>query len=1133
MTSLPSEGRFHSLSQWLNRLRRRGKLLAMSAGGMWSIAVAAALLLVVPVLEAIFRFSSTGRWILAISSVVIAGLVIFLGILRHGISLLLFKRYPRDEALASKVGQRVPSILDRLLNALQLGKLLRDNREGYSHDLALEAVDRVARDLEFVDLRSVERNVGIKRAAKIMIGAVLVTAVAYIAGSGTLSASLHRVSNPSKDFPRPLPFQLLVTPGDTKALKGDTVQVKIAVQGRMPAKIRLFTQADSRKEADDYNLLADRDSVFRFALGPVRESMKYWAESGPVAAGPYRLTVRERPFIRNLQAKVIPPAYSKLPVTFSEANVGDITALKGSKVELFVETNMDLAEGWMEIEAADDSLARQNLDVLGNRLHGSFTVMDDFEYRIRMADPEGITDRDPIWYRVTGLLDRDPSVRIIQPPGDVEITEQMLLPLLVEAEDDFGISRMALRYHRASIADPEDLSLDDYDSRTLAYKVDDDGLTRCDELWDLSPMDLLPEDEVSFYVEVWDNDQVTGPKSARSDVLKVRFPSLDDLYAQTEDQQDNMGSDLSETLKAAQELSQAMQEITDEWKRNPEMTWEEQQRLQDVMKRQEELAKTVDDIAQQMKEMAQSIQENSLFTEETLQKYMELQDLFQRVATPELKEAMRKLAEAMQKQNPEELLKAMENFQLTQEQFQKQLDRSLNILKQMELEMKMDELAKRADDLLKRQEAVNNKLDSTSDSQSMKDLASQEDKMSSDMESLEKEFQKAQDMAKDLMKQTPQEMQDIDQFLQQEQLPSQMQTMSSMMSQSSGSCKKRGQKISNSLNQLSQMMQQAKQNIVQKKMDQLLAALERETANLLRLSFNQEDLMDSAEDLPVSSPQFDALAERQQDVRSGLQRVADSVYAIARETFFISPQLGAAMGQAMQKMDEGIDASNQRDGRKLSQQGHAAMGALNKAALLMQQSADQMSKSCSSTGGEEMMKKMSELSCQQEGLNQNTMSLFQGNEGQYSMEQLSEMKRLAAQQAQIQQQLGNLAQNAKETQETLGRLDEVGKQMGEVVNDLKDMNLNERTLQRQEKILTRLLDAQRSVREREYSPKRQSKTGEDIVRMSPRMQNPHTDAESLRQDLLKALEGHYVRDYEQLIRQYFDALARERVSDEK
>ena len=102
--------------------------------------------------------------------------------------------------------------------------------------------------------------------------------------------------------------------------------------------------------------------------------------------------------------------------------------------------------------------------------------------------------------------------------------------------------------------------------------------------------------------------------------------------------------------------------------------------------------------------------------------------------------------------------------------------------------------------------------------------------------------------------------------------------------------------------------------------------------------------------------------------------------------------------------------------------------------------------------------------------------------------------------------------------------------MGEVVNDMKDMNIDERTIKRQEQILTRLLDAQRSVRQREYSPKRESRPGEDLARRSPTMRNPHNDTEQLRQDLLKALEGHYVKDYEQLIRLYFDALAREQTS---
>jgi TolA-binding protein len=158
------------------------------------------------------------------------------------------------------------------------------------------------------------------------------------------------------------------------------------------------------------------------------------------------------------------------------------------------------------------------------------------------------------------------------------------------------------------------------------------------------------------------------------------------------------------------------------------------------------------------------------------------------------------------------------------------------------------------------------------------------------------------------------------------------------------------------------------------------------------------------------------------------------------------------------------------------------------------------------------------------------LSLFQGNQGQWSQQEMASLRRMAGEQAQIQKSLEELAREANAAKNALGKLDEVGKQMGEVVNDMKDMNVDERTIRRQEQILTRLLDAQRSVREREYSPKRESRPGEDIVRKSPTMRNPHTEAEQLRQDLLKALEGHYVKDYERLIRLYFDALSREKAA---
>ena len=39
----------------------------------------------------------------------------------------------------------------------------------------------------------------------------------------------------------------------------------------------------------------------------------------------------------------------------------------------------------------------------------------------------------------------------------------------------------------------------------------------------------MPEDEVNFHFELYDNDVLNGPKKVISNTLKLRLPSLNDL----------------------------------------------------------------------------------------------------------------------------------------------------------------------------------------------------------------------------------------------------------------------------------------------------------------------------------------------------------------------------------------------------------------------------------------------------------------------------------------------------------------------------------------------------------------------------------------------------------------------------
>ena len=73
------------------------------------------------------------------------------------------------------------------------------------------------------------------------------------------------------------------------------------------------------------------------------------------------------------------------------------------------------------------------------------------------------------------------------------------------------------------------------------------------------------------------------------------------------------------------------------------------------------------------------------------------------------------------------------------------------------------------------------------------------------------------------------------------------------------------------------------------------------------------------------------------------------------------------------------------------------------------------------------------------------------------------------------------------------------------------------------------MDAQKSVQRRDYSRKRKAETGKNYIAKNPG-QLPLNMGErdyQLRQDLLKALKQGYTKDYQELIKKYFEALTNE------
>jgi len=270
---------------------------------------------------------------------------------------------------------------------------------------------------------------------------------------------------------------------------------------------------------------------------------------------------------------------------------------------------------------------------------------------------------------------------------------------------------------------------------------------------------------------------------------------------------------------------------------------------------------------------------------------------------------------------------------------------------------------------------------------------------------------------------------------------------------------------------------------------------------------------------------------QQLSLLSGLDQVADSLMQLSRETFQVTPEMGKALGQARAHMARSLQLMEQSGGKNALVSQGDAIGGLNRSVLAVLDALNRMRQGGSGMGLENFLMQLEQMSAQQMMINRQTRDLFQ--QGRMTLEQQASMARLAAEQQALKEAMEEFMRDFGRRSEIVGRLDRLAEEMEEVVRELRQQGERQETIQRQERILSRLLDAQRSVRNRDYSRKRRSETGKDVVRKGPDslfMDMPEW-RERIRRDVLRLGKEGYTAEYQDLIRKYFEALIHEQNKD--
>jgi len=824
--------------------------------------------------------------------------------------------------------------------------------------------------------------------------------------------------------------------------------------------------------------------------------------------------------VRNLQIKLTYPNYTQIPSRFLDENVGDIAALKGTTIQANIKTNKPVEKARVIF---DDS-TEVDMKVLGAEARNTWTLTRSGSYFFKLSDEQGHQNQNPILYRMDIVEDHYPTVKITVPGMDVDLSEDMRLFLVAEAQDDFGFSSVRLNYriYKPSLqmlADSQsvEIKLPSMGQETITIEYD----------WDLSQIGLLPSDYASYHIEVLDNDYVSGPKSSRSLTYTARFPSMFEMYSELNKQQEETFEDIEDMYDKSKDLKEKLDEIVEEMKKDPQLNWEERKNIEEALELQKQIEKEIEDVEKKLDDIIERIEKNDLLSLETLKKYKELQELFQALAPPELKRAMEELHKALENMNPKELQSAIQKFNLSQEDFLKSIERTLSMLKRLKIEQELDESIKKAEELAKQQGELNKKSDEASKEQA-DELADQQRELQKDAETLQKEIDELEQLMQEFPDMPHDKMKATSELMREQQVIENMQRACQMFQ--SGDMKSgnmQGKTIKNSLMELTEALKCTKQQMIDSQKQEVMQALQRSTRDLLNLSKEQEKLMGQGDNLHQNSSKYNELAEKQQNLMAGLGRTAENLMKLSQKTFFVTPEIGKAIGKSFNSMKQSLKNLEERRGSNASKFQGSAMTSLNEAVKHMRSSMQNLAGASSAMGMEQFMQQLQAMAGRQQGINQQTLELSQS--GRLTMAQQAAMARLAAEQETLRKSLEQLQREMGNRSEILGRLDEVANSMGDVVKELSENNVSQKTIRRQQRILSRLLDAQRSMRRQDFSRKRKAETAKKYL---PRtgVELPATLGEhkkKLQEDLLQALKEGYSRDYKELIKKYFEALARE------
>ncbi|NIO18928.1 DUF4175 family protein [bacterium] len=674
--------------------------------------------------------SKVRRWIriktliegILLSFSILMGLVIVLGILDYSISLnskirlyfligliisiiillVKFIMVPllsslSENKIALKIQKRYPVLRDDLINSIQLFPIASSAGEVYvSKALIGELITRTSQKVRIVNTFKVEDMKRLKKFFFISLSVFLIFSFLLFFPPRILPFSLPRLL-------RPLDYEqvnrmLRITPGNVEVLYGESQEIaaEIFQRGGTPYLIYKISGGNWQRAKMVREAYSPREvRKFSYKFSQVTHPIDYFIKWKDLRTQAYSISVVVLPEVGDISLKYIYPSYTRLPELKVEKTSGDLEALLGTQVQMTLKANKPIRKGFLltddgkrlPLKIERDLYLKEGLVLTGERV-----------YWVEVEDNQGYTNPRPIKHYIRTLLDSPPQIKIIAPGSDLTVSEKSKVELAYEASDDFGLTQIDLVYQKLrgesyQSMQPERKRIERFEPAV--------GQKLRDYQWELENLQLRPGELISYYLEAWDNDAISGPKSSLSQTYYLEVFSYLKEHEEIEQMEHHFREEI---LRILGDQILAKGRVED---------WEEIQgveELKSIQADQGKIEKSTEDLLKYLQKLLPRMEADPLGNSQVYAEYENMEGNLQYLKDEKMAEVLSKISEAM-KATSADRKEHMEKVKNGQEEIISELEKMSLLAENLLQDEKMRDVLGTAQELLDNQSDLTQKLE--------------------------------------------------------------------------------------------------------------------------------------------------------------------------------------------------------------------------------------------------------------------------------------------------------------------------------------------------------------------------------------------------------------------------------------